>query len=117
MGTPTGTTLYGWIASYRPDEKRGVIDLDFGVPISFTLNVLAATNGLTLMRGQAVKVDVPADLKRLRRKPDEPLVEALRVELIQAMPGAYLQDAQPKSAPLRHPKARKRKPTWRNRGE
>lgn len=115
MGTPTGTTLYGWISSYHPRDGKGIIDLDIGIPISFTLDVLGATNGMRLLRGQCCKVDVPAEIKRLRRKPDEELVAALRVELIQAMPGAYLQDSQPKSAPARHPKARKRKPTWRNR--
>lgn len=115
--------LYGTIVRYLPAKRFGFIRPDFGPDVFFHVTALGAGQGAPrIVPGQPVQYELaPGSAARSTRRPDRddasaspaPLhPQAQRVELIDRIPGGTLGEAA--ENPLaRHPRARRKKPTWR----
>jgi cold shock CspA family protein len=117
---------YGTIVQYFSDKGYGFIRPDVGPNIFFHITALGACDPPPQIKlGQPVKFElVPHDelpaRRKLRRdddesgKPSPPLrAQARLVELIDRIPGASLDDVAKETQTKRHPRARRKKPTWR----
>jgi len=117
---------YGTIVQYFSDKGYGFIRPDVGPNIFFHITALGACDPPPQIKlGQPVKFELAPDdeLQRRRQrrrdddesgKPSPPLrAQAKLVELIDRIPGASLDDVAKKQQPKRHPRARRKKPTWR----
>jgi cold shock CspA family protein len=114
---------YGTIVQYFPAKRFGFIRPDVGPDIFFHATALGGCEPAPkIVTGQPVKYElVPGtEPKRRRVRPDddEPPAEPARpqaqlVELIDKMPGARLEGSSGKTPRTPHPRARRKKPTWR----
>jgi cold shock CspA family protein len=119
---------YGTIVRYFPEKRFGFIRPDIGPDVFFHITALGACEPPEIKPGQAVKYELASsDELQARRKskpaggpPDSPLPpgrrEAKLVELIDRIPGGSLDDIPTREYPRRHPRARRKKPTWRRPG-
>lgn len=114
---------YGTVIQYFPAKGFGFIKPDVGPDIFFHVTAIGACQETPEIKsGQAVKYELvpgtePKRKRRLRRDDEddaegkEPVrPQAKFVELIDRIPGAVLE---PPAEPAHHPKARRKKPTWR----
>jgi cold shock CspA family protein len=117
---------YGTIIKYFPDKMFGFIRPDVGKDVFFHISALdAGETQPEINVGQAVKFEltpraelVPKDRPESdrekaadRSRSEQPRAKV--IVLIDKLPGGTLEevgDGQPSS---RHPRARKKKPTWR----
>ena len=117
---------YGTIVQYFDDKGYGFIRPDVGPNIFFHITALGACDPQPQIKlGQPVKYElIPNTELQARRqgrrddeesaKPSPPLrAQAKLVELIDKIPGATLDDVTKRPRSTRHPRARKKKPTWR----
>jgi cold shock CspA family protein len=117
---------YGTIVRFLPDKGFGFIRPDSGTDIFFHVTALGADGDSPRIReGQPVKYELAAASQfrslRPRDSDDEEAVrparpshaEAIVVELIDAIPGAVMEDDDGALQAARHPRARQKKPTWR----
>jgi len=117
---------YGTVIDYFPARGFGFIQSDTkGPDIYFHITALGACQQPPkILPGQPVKYELipgtePKSRRRIKReedegiKPERPLrPQAQIVELIDRIPGATLENA-PERRPDRHPRARRKKPTWK----
>ncbi|MCO6456496.1 MAG: cold shock domain-containing protein [Pirellulaceae bacterium] len=117
---------YGTVIRYFPQKGYGFIRPERGPDVFFHISSLGACQAVPdIQAGQPVKYDleVDTDPQFARRRPhpdDEPSERsaaavqprARLVELIDKLPGVSLDEVEQTPEP-RHPKARRRKPTWR----
>jgi cold shock CspA family protein len=119
---------YGIICQYFPEKGFGFIRPDRGEDIFFHVTAIGACRQPIQVRlGQPVKYElIPGTEPKPKRrryarsiddeeetpaeKPVRP--QAKFVELLDKLPGAILTESIPAGNP-RHPKSRRRKPTWR----
>jgi cold shock CspA family protein len=114
---------YGTVIQYFPGKGFGFIKPDFGPDVFFHVTAIGGCEPAPEIKpGQAVKYElVPGtEPKRKRRRPRDEDDEAAAseparpqakfVELIERIPGGALE---PPPKPATHPKARRKKPTWR----
>jgi cold shock protein len=114
---------YGTIVRWDPQKKFGFIKPDQGADVFFHISALGACSEPRIEPGQAVKYEVdPKTLpKRVSKadydpeKPPAPAIaaKAMLVELIDKIPGAILDGVAEEARVAHHPKARRKKPTWR----
>jgi cold shock CspA family protein len=117
---------YGTIVQYFSDKGYGFIRPDVGPNVFFHITALGACDPAPQIKlGQPVKFELmrteeaqarrrPAASDRESGKPAPALrAQAKLVELIDRIPGASLDDVVEKQQPQRHPRARRKKPTWR----
>lgn len=104
---------------YFPEKGFGFIQADFGPDVFFHLSVLSGDGPPPEIEiGQPVKYELEPKEQRKHEDDedsDEPRKSPSRrraklVELLDRPPGGTLEEAE---KTLRHPKARKKKPTWR----
>lgn len=118
--------LYGTVIQFFPAKGFGFIRPDSGADIFFHVSALGACQTPPQIEpGQPVKYELEsrANVKlRIQRerggkdptKPDKPVQpQAKLVELIDKIPGATLEEDGQRPSSTRHPKSRKKKPTWR----
>jgi cold shock CspA family protein len=118
--------LYGTVAKFFPEKGYGFIRPDFGPDVFFHLTALGACRPCAeIAPGQAVKYELVPGTEpktgrraRIRRDEGEKATASVRpqaklVELIDRIPGAILKSAGTTKPPEHHPRARKKKPTWR----
>ena len=114
---------YGTIVRWDDKKKFGFIRPDRGPDIFFHISALGACSEPRIEPGQAVKYEVdPKTLpKRVKKSeidpekpvPPSPAAKAMMVELIDKIPGALLDQVSEEARVVHHPKARRKKPTWR----
>ena len=117
---------YGTIVRYFPEKGFGFIRPDTGADIFFHVTAFGACQALPEIEpGQPVQFELMTrEEERLlardtgrnddRQKSGKPtLRKAKLVELIDKIPGATLDEKAGKQPAERHPRARKKKPTWR----
>jgi cold shock CspA family protein len=114
---------YGTIVRWDPRKKFGFIQPDRGPDIFFHISALGACTEPRIEIGQPVKYEVdPKTLPKRQRRSEideeKPAAEpvsprAMMVELIDKMPGAILDGVAEEARVAHHPKARRKKPTWR----
>jgi cold shock CspA family protein len=116
---------YGTIIQFFPARRFGFIRPDTGPDIFFHISALGGCEAEPQIKpGQAVKYELvpgtePKSRRRSRRSdedaehPVEPVrPQAKLVELIDKIPGGRLQGT-PRKLPPPHPRARRKKPSWR----
>jgi cold shock CspA family protein len=110
---------YGTVVKFVPEKGFGFIRPDQGPDVFFHVSTLGACEAEPRIEaGQAVKYELESRAERERRAADaprdgsRPQLRAKMVELIERMPGGSLDEADERPV-QRHPKARRRKPTWR----
>ncbi|MHB0960213.1 MAG: cold-shock protein [Pirellulaceae bacterium] len=117
---------YGTIIQYFEEKGYGFIEPDVGPNIFFHITALGACQPPPQIKlGQPVKFELMPTAEQNARRPsrqeDEassrpaPLqrAQAKIIELIDKIPGATLDDIATRPRSTRHPRARKKKPTWR----
>lgn len=114
---------YGTIVRWDDKKKFGFIRPDRGPDVFFHISALGACMEPRIEPGQPVKYEVdPATLpKRVKKSeidPEKPrtpppAAKAMMVELIDKIPGALLDQVADEARIAHHPKARRKKPTWR----
>ena len=116
--------LYGTIVAWQPRKGFGFIRPDRGPDVFFHISALGACEvEPPIELGHPVKYELEPGTEPKRRpkrrdddepapKPENP--RARLVELIDKLPGASLEEETPDTVRVQHhPKARRRKPTWR----
>jgi cold shock CspA family protein len=114
---------YGTIIQYFPDKKFGFIRPDSGRDIFFHISALGEeAPPLEIKPEQPVKYELTS-LREMREAEERAgrSAEAGRdrgpqaklVSLIDKLPGGSISDVDQEHKPARHPRARKKKPTWR----
>ena len=117
---------YGTVVQYFPAKGFGFIRPDVGPDIFFHITALVLCEPtLQIDPGQPVKFELVPDTEpksrgRLKRsdedatKPAQPVrPQAKLVELIDKIPGAILEETAQQQQSAAHPRARKKKPSWR----
>ena len=112
---------YGTVVQYNAPKGFGFIRPYFGPDVFFHITALGACQPKPIIEpGQPVKYELIPDteLKPRPRRDDSEKQEPERpqakfVELVDKLPGANLEPHNGKLQSPRHPKARKKKPTWR----
>lgn len=117
---------YGTIVGYFPDRRFGFIRPDSGQDVFFHGSALdCAETEPEIKVGQPVKYELApreevtpkardAGSKQQAEDRDRPAQRSAKVVvLIDKLPGAALAEVDASKQSLRHPRARKRKPTWR----
>ncbi|MHB8972865.1 MAG: cold-shock protein [Pirellulaceae bacterium] len=117
---------YGTIVQYFADKGFGFIQPDMGSTVFFHITALGPCDPPPQIKlGQPVKYELAPEAEVKARRParqdDEesgkvaaPLrAQAKLVELIDKIPGATLDDIANRPQSTRHPRAQKKKPTWR----
>jgi cold shock CspA family protein len=117
---------YGTVVQYFPEKGFGFIRPDSGPDIFFHISALGACQEEPEIKaGQPVKYELAPNDPRQRNHDREmenktssparrePRLKAMIVELIERIPGVTLEGDQDSELPTRHPKARRKKPTWR----
>lgn len=114
---------YGTIVQWNPQKKFGFIRPDRGPDIFFHISALGACAEPRIELGQPVKYEIdpktlPQRVKKSDYDPEKPPVppiaaKAMMVELIDKIPGAILDQVSGEARVAHHPKARRKKPTWR----
>ena len=117
---------YGTIVKYIPDKMFGFIRPDVGQDIFFHISALdAGETQPEIEVGQAVKYELTPRAKSTpkdrsvsdreqtadRSRSEQPRAKV--VVLIDKLPGGTLDEVDEGQASSRHPRARKKKPTWR----
>jgi CspA family cold shock protein len=106
--------FYGLIRSINYERGFGFIEQNGGKDVYFHATILEPGVFDRLMQGQPVKFALQ------KRDPDEKPTErkgprAAAIELIDRMPGGILADPPPEHRARRHPKAQRRKATWKRK--
>jgi cold shock CspA family protein len=114
---------YGVVVQWEPRKKFGFIRPDRGPDIFFHISALGGCREPRIEIGQPVKYEVdpktlPKRVKKADRDEEKPPPEpispkAMLVELIDKIPGAILEDEGEAARVAHHPKALRKKPTWR----
>jgi cold shock CspA family protein len=114
---------YGTIVRWDPQKKFGFIRPDRGPDIFFHITALGACTEPRIEPGQPVKYEIDPKTLPKRQKKSEideekpaaaPIAaKAMMVELIDKIPGAILDQVAEEARVIHHPKARRKKPTWR----
>jgi cold shock CspA family protein len=117
---------YGTIVQYFADKGYGFIRPDVGPNIFFHITALGEQQAPPQIKlGQPVRFELVPDAqlraqRESQRGPEDSEQPAPRlraqakvVELIAKIPGATLDDVAKKERSTRHPRARRKKPTWR----
>jgi cold shock CspA family protein len=118
--------LYGTVLRYFPKKGFGFIRADYGPDVFFHVTALGAcVANPEIKPGQAVKYELVPGTEPKRGRPgarrdreeaadSEPTgPQAKLVELIDRIPGGSLDDMAETQPKVRHPRARRQKPTWR----
>jgi cold shock CspA family protein len=119
--------LYGTVVRYFPKKGFGFIQADYGPDVFFHATALGACiANPDIKPGQAVKYELVPGTEPKRGRPMPPRdrrdasgseptgPQAQLVELIDRIPGGSLDEMEQSQQPdTRHPRARRRKPTWR----
>lgn len=118
--------LYGTVIQFFPQKGFGFIRADFGPDVFFHVSALGACVAQPEIRaGQPVKYElIPGTEPKGRRGPrrregsrprdaEETGPKAQLVELIERIPGGSLDDQADETPLVRHPRARRQKPSWR----
>jgi cold shock CspA family protein len=117
--------LYGTVVQWQPRKGFGFIRPDRGQDVFFHISALGACQAEPRIEiGQPVQYELEPGTEPKRRPPlrrnfdDKPEPQekprAKIVELIDKIPGAFLNDQVNEEAKVQHhPKARRKKPTWR----
>lgn len=121
--TNYGTCMrYGTIIKYFPDKLFGFIRPDVGQDVFFHISALeAGESHPEITPGQPVKYeltprkaarpDEDKDGNSDRRRTEQP--RAKQVVMIERIPGGKLDESAQSGGLSRHPKSRRKKPTWR----
>lgn len=116
--------LYGTVIEFTPSKGFGFIRADYGPDVFFHISALGACQQEPeILPGQPVKYElVPgSDRKSARKAKDADATtpaaprrpRAQLVELIDKIPGAALEKSAESRPAKHHPRARRKKPTWR----
>ena len=113
--------LYGTIIKYFPAKQYGFIRADTGRDVFFHASAIGACQvDPVIEEGQPVKFEMtPKWMEESSREDEKPGGEtkkkqrtAMMVELIEKLPGGSVDNSE--GEPIkRHPKARRKKPSWR----
>jgi CspA family cold shock protein len=106
--------FYGLIRAINYERGFGFIEQNGGKDVYFHATILEPGVFDRLMEGQPVKFELQ------KRDPDEKPTErkgprAAIIELIDRMPGGVLSDPPPEHRARHHPKAQRRKATWKRK--
>ena len=122
---------YGTVIKFFPEKGFGFIKPDAGPDVFFHVSALGACQavpdieagqpvGFELMRRDEIdalpqhmtrRAEADSRDKNQRAKPQR---RAKMVELIDKIPGASLDEIEGKPRAARHPRARRKKPSWRD---
>jgi len=109
-----GCMFYGFIKSIAFDRGFGFISHEGGRDVYFHAVDIGDETFRRLMPDQPVKFEFAkreiVENPALRKGP-----RAVKIELIERMPGGYMDRLPQELAPKHHPKARQRKATWKRR--
>ena len=109
---------YGTVVQYFPAKGFGFIRPDSGPDVFFHITALGACEPAPqIAPGQPVKYELEPRASQksstaeggVKRKQ----LRAMMVELIDKIPGATLDDSADNRQAARHPRARRKKPSWR----
>ena len=113
---------YGTIIRYYPDKKYGFIRPDLGRDVFFHISALDENETETTIRpDQPVKYELASRSAAKATAGEASSAagdgprgpQAKQVMLIDKLPGGSIADLDSQQKSARHPRARKKKPTWR----
>ncbi|ADB17119.1 cold-shock DNA-binding domain protein [Pirellula staleyi DSM 6068] len=104
---------YGIIKSVSFERGFGFIRQQRGLDVYFHATVVVDQAFERIQPDQPVKYELEKRDRDAPKDPREKGPRAIKVELIDRVPGGILAPPPPAQAPKHHPRARQRKPTWR----